>query len=69
MVFTGTSAQVETADKTLMHDTEPVQTIILFNQTTEELISFNFTLDDVFQRDRWDEVVINREPILQKKRA
>ena len=48
---------------------EDVQTIALFNTVTSELVSFSFTLDDVFHRERWDDVAINRSLIQLKKRA
>ena len=44
------------------------QTVAMFNTRTSELISFSFTLEDVFNRDRWDAVSINRKMIQLKKR-
>ena len=46
-----------------------LQTVAMFNTETSELISFSFTLDDVFDRERWDDVTINRSLIQLKKRA
>ena len=48
---------------------ENLQTVALFNVVTSELTSFHFSLDDVFDRDRWDDVVINRIIVPLKKRA
>ena len=46
-----------------------LQTVAMFNTRTSELISFSFTLEDVFNRERWDDVAINRKMIQLKKRA
>lgn len=48
---------------------DAIQTIAMFNTRTSELVSFSFTLEDVFSRDRWDDVAINRKMIQLKKRA
>ena len=45
-----------------------LQTVALFNTQTSELVSFSFTLEDVFNRDRWDDVAITRKMIQLKKR-
>ena len=48
---------------------DAIQTVAMFNTRTSELVSFSFTLEDVFSRDRWDDVAINRKMIQLKKRA
>lgn len=68
MVFAEVPARNEEVDPELVV-AEDVQTIALFNAATSELISFSFTLDDVFDRERWDGVAINRSLIQLKKRA
>lgn len=68
MVFAEISPKNEEVDPVLVVS-EDVQTIALFNAATSELISFSFTLDDVFQRERWDNIYINRSLIQLKKRA
>lgn len=68
MVFAEISPKNEEVDPVLVVS-EDIQTIALFNAATSELISFSFTLDDVFKRERWDNVYINRSLIQLKKRA
>ena len=68
MVFVEVTARNEEVDPALVV-AEDVQTIALFNTVTSELVSFSFKLDDVFHRERWDDVAINRSLIQLKKRA
>lgn len=68
MVFAEVSTRNEEVDPALVV-TEDVQTIALFNAATSEFVSFSFTLDDAFHRERWDDVTINRSLIQLKKRT
>lgn len=69
MVFTEVSTREEKEEVMSNLLINALQTVAMFNTQTSELVSFSFTLEDVFNRDRWDDVAINRKMIQLKKRA
>lgn len=69
MVFAEVSAGKEEVKVVSFSTKNELQTVAMFNTETSELISFSFSLEDVFNRERWDDVAINRKMIQLKKRA